>query len=231
MGTFFANSISPIVLNGLVGWYKMDEGSGTTANDSSVYNKPGILTNNPIWTPGLVRGTCLKFDGSTNYVNLPNGMSPIFSKGRFTLSAWVYVNNASTANTIIKNWGETGGTYHWDLSNLKSSIEIVQSTGTALTMIQGTTVLSLNTWYHVVATADGTNYYSYVNGVQDGAKGNYDGTLRTTFIYTKIAVKSSDTGGISATTPNYFNGLIDNLRIYNRALTQQEITLLYQSKS
>jgi hypothetical protein len=76
----------PIIRDGLIGWYKFDEGSGSTANDSSGNGRNGTLVNMAAgaWVAGLVdtAGYALDFDGSNDRINLPAAQTAVFFKSR-----------------------------------------------------------------------------------------------------------------------------------------------------
>ena len=78
--------VSDALLNGLVGWWKFDEGSGTVAYDSSGNGNNGNLTNGPTWTTGKIGGA-LSFDGENDYVDVPSIQS--VNGGGVTFAVWI----------------------------------------------------------------------------------------------------------------------------------------------
>ena len=97
------------ITTGLIGHWKFDEISGTTATDSSGNNNNGTLTNGPTWTTGKINNA-LSFDGTDDYVNAGNPPSLNLTSS-FTLSAWVYSNNMSGDRDIITKVG-SGADYY-----------------------------------------------------------------------------------------------------------------------
>lgn len=215
--------------SGLVGLWSFDgaDVSGTTAYDRSGSGNNGTLTNGPTPTIGKA-GQGMSFDGVNDYAALPNGIASNLSGGKFTLSAWVYPTSASGLNSILKNWGSSNvGAFHFDLTGQKASIYVAQSNSTLIGPSQSASAVPLNEWSHVVAVADGSYIKVYVNGVQSGTPVSYNGTLLTSNQYTNIGAKPGDAGGADGAIPAYFSGKIDEARVYNRALSADEVKALY----
>jgi hypothetical protein len=96
---FIPSAHAQDITTGLVGHWKFDEGSGTTATDSSGNNNTGTLVNGPVWTTGKMGGA-LSFDGSDDYVDVgtvPN-YSPAMSYGTF--SAWIKTDSTTQSYLI-----------------------------------------------------------------------------------------------------------------------------------
>src|SRR3989344_6333653 len=111
------------ITSGLVAHYKFDEGSGTTASDSSGNNNIGTLINNPAWTTGKIGGG-LSFDGVDDYVNISNESAFDFERTNpFSISAWVnYPSGSSDASIVSKmqNGGNFPGyEFSVDVNNLR----------------------------------------------------------------------------------------------------------------
>src|SRR5262249_48260304 len=203
----------------LVAYWKFDEISGTSASDSSGNGNSGTLVNGPVWTAGRI-GNALYFDGINDSVTVPDSNSLDLSSS-FTLSAWV--NPASTftdfRSILVKNYS-----YY-----LYASVAGYCGDGTPLGGFSGatnTTVcqpspLPINTWTHLAVTYNGSTLTFYRNGVA-GATSTVSGTLSPTT--GTLQIGGSQFG-------EYFKGLIDEVRIYNRALTETEIQATYQQES
>ena len=217
---WFANAASPAVAaSGLVAHWKFDEGSGTTVSDSSGNGNTGTLVNGPLWTAGRV-GNALFFDGIDDNVTVPDSNSLDLSSS-FTLSAWV--NPASTftdfRSILVKNYkyylyASVAG-YCGDGSPLGGFSE-----GTDQTVCQPSP-LPINTWTHLAVTYNGSTLTLYRNGVAV-ATSTVSGTLSPTT--GTLQIGASQFG-------EYFKGLIDEVRIYNRALSDTEIQTIYQQDS
>ena len=155
---------------GPVGWWKMDENTGTAVNDSSGKNNTGVLsgTATPTWTSGKF-GSALSFDGSTSYVSAGNDASLQITTA-MTLSAWINLkSNASTNDIIARNGASGNYNYRLYTNSTGKLVMEVSTNGTTLVTATGATTLSINTWYYVSGTYQpSTSLTVYVNGVQDG---------------------------------------------------------------
>lgn len=186
-----------------------------------------------IFIPLYAQGQCsgctpavtLDFDGTNDHVRLPNGMASNFSGGKITVSAWSYLDANSTWATIIKNWGGSiVGAYHLGMNanQRRLSIYITQSNG-AVRSVVAPSLFPLDQWVHTAFVADGSNLILYQNGVAVGST-TYNGTLKTSLPPTFIGVKPNNSGSAADfANPGYWNGKLDEIRIYNRALCQAEI--------
>ncbi|MDP3772567.1 MAG: LamG-like jellyroll fold domain-containing protein [bacterium] len=196
----------PAGTSGLVAGYALNEGGGTTANDISGSNNKGTLANSPTWTAGKNDGG-LSFDGVDDYV--ATALKPSSS---FTWSAWIKVKAFSNYGSIIT---ASGGTYMlMDVAASKAaSFWSPDGLGGATLGISG---LSPNTWYHITFVREGNSitsgYKAYLNGA---LKGQANTGVWSSSDLIRI-------GGRNGTT-QYFTGSLDDVRIYNRALSQSEI--------
>ena len=203
---------------GLVAAYGFTEGTGTTVADLSGHNLTGTIVG-ATWTASGKYGNALSFNGTSSYVDLGNPAA-LQLTGSMTLEAWVKAaaNPPDDGQIIAKSNGSG-----WQL---KTSPDTgpqtfgIQVTGTSGTGAQrySTTVRSLNTWYHIAGVFDAAagTLSTYVNGILD------NGTLRNAVPTVQLdgAVNANigrRTGGF------YFNGVIDEVRIYSRALSQSDI--------
>jgi hypothetical protein len=170
-------------------------------------------------------GNALAFDGTNDFVALPNDLALNFTTGKVSAEAWVYMNNYSNWGGIIENWGNINSGALALLLNSntqKISVSIVQSNGTRVNVF-APNLFPLNTWVHVAFVADGAILHLYLNGVEVGTPANYNGTLKTSFPYTNIGCKPGDTGGSDVNNPGFLNGKLDEVRIWNIARTAAEI--------
>jgi hypothetical protein len=225
MSAFTNNLLQPSLLgNGLVGWWKMDEGQGLTAYDTSGKNKNGTLINSPAWTTGI-KGNCLLFNGTGSCVENTKGIS---ISTIYTVTAWInpadllYVGHeASTYGGAIMASSGGSGDYPLWLTVYGTEIRIASWEGSiTLTPTSGSN-LHVNNWYFISAVGvKGGNTSVYVNGINRLSYTNH-GQLNW--------ANEFCIGDVRLNRNISFNGLIDDVRIYNRALSQQEITLLYNS--
>ena len=220
--------------NGLVGHWKLDDASGTKATDSSGSGNTGTLTNFALsgavsnWINGK-RGGALDFDGTNDYIDA--GTSATLKPADFTFSTWVkydvLTNYMSIASTSADPAGYANG---WVLEGRDSPYVLrLFVAGTAAT---NPTQIQTGVWYHVVSKyVTSTNTKTlYVNGVAGTPVSS--GSTLSYVSDNPFSIGAQRTGPTSA-YPNQtwypFNGQIDESRLYNRALTDAEITTLYNS--
>ena len=226
---------------GLVGYWKFDEGTNTgTILDSSGRNFTGVRHGTgAVWTGATLpnfafdNAFAMQFNRKSDYVDLSGKIvSADLSNGFYTLSAWVYARSLVTWGTIFKNWADAVGTegfVHFGLENATGvlSAYLAQSNGTTVGPAKMSSALPTGEWVHVVAVANGTNVYVYQNGVVGSTSVTYNGTLSVK-TPTAIGAKLNDAAtGISSGTHGAWNGFIDDVRIYNRALSAAEVRNLY----
>src|SRR3989344_4532273 len=216
-------NVSPTkyLTSGLVGYWTMDGNNVNWATgavtDSSGRGNTGTITNMATSTAIGKIGQALNFDGVNDYVNAGNGASLNITDA-ITLSAWVKIIGAQPtyARIIAKSW-----VYYLQIDTNNTAVLGFQD-GQPWIGVLGSRVLSDNTWYHIVGTYDknggATNGRIYINGVLDN-------TLTSTQPIQTVG-SSVLIGAHSGGLPG-FHGLIDDVRIYNRALSQDEIKRLY----
>jgi hypothetical protein len=208
------------VLPGLVAAYGFAAGSGTTTADASGNNLTGTLAGGTTWTTAGKYGNALAFDGTTSYVDLGNPPA-LQLTGSMTWSAWIFATaNPPDDGQIIAKAGDSDG---WQFKTSPDTgphtfgVAVSAST-TAHTQRYSTTSRALNTGYHVTGVYNATaqTLDIYVNGVLDN--GVLSGTVPAAQFNSGQNVNiGRRAGGF------YFQGIIDEVRIYNRALTQTEI--------
>jgi len=216
---------------GLVGWWKMDEGTGTTTADSSGGGNTGTLVAAPTWTTGGKINDALTFNGTSQYVSVPDVASLRLSSA-WTASAWVKVSalpaSGAVAKILTRDDGAGNSSYALSLDNgdiCSSAAWLVSfdDAGGTIHPVCYLTTITTGAWYHLVGTWDGTTLTMYVNGVPTAA--NVPGALPT-----------SNTGGAleianEYTNTWYFNGTVDDVRVYNRTLSASEVRDLYNGIS
>jgi hypothetical protein len=219
----------------LVGWWKFDEGSGTNATDSSGSGNTGMLINGPTWVAGKIGTSALSFDGVNDYVNLGDSSAVNFGSGDFAFLAWVYNNSQNTRNTIFGKDSTTGRQFFIILNS--DNIGTVTVGGMTAGIFSSTTVaagrdlaagsISTNAWHHIVFERVSGVLSIWVDGsVRASTSWNYAGGLENLTLQDTSSI--FQIGGRSYTSyEDYFSGLIDDARIYNRALTTNEITTIY----
>ena len=198
---------------GLVAYWNFNEGSGTTASDSSGNGNTGTIYG-ATRTTGKI-SSALQFSGANQYVR----GNKIVNIPKATVEAWVYITSAPASSKLIAGFvNGLGSTREDKLLHITSGRRIGFTVwdGISDKTIISTSQIPLNTWTHVAGTADGTNARVYVNGVEAGsiAAGNTEADYTVPDIFI---------GGSSASF-GYFSGKIDEVKIYNRSLSASEIT-------
>jgi hypothetical protein len=234
-------------VNGLVGWWKFDETSGTSAADATGNGNTGTLSaSNATWTAGEINNTVSLSNTNTTsggLVNLANPSNFAFEiTNAFTLAAWIFHSNSNTRESDI--FGKQNPASSWqgysfwipasgaDCGN--NCLEATFSTGSAShTVGLLSNTLSANTWHHVVETYDGSSNTSgvkmYIDGVSQTINSGGGAALSTSILVSKPLQIGGDGDGDGTTDKGCctFNGLIDDARVYNRALSAAEVAWLY----
>ncbi len=201
------------IYQGLIGYWKFDEASGSVTYDHSGNNYDGTLYNSPTResSGNCVVGKCLNLDPlQTQYVGLPS----ISISNDITVAAWVYsVNNNQTGFVIAKNPIDT----QWELFYDANTLKWRGGSGAAGGEIS-VSAPSVNNWHFLVVTQSGTGASLYIDGV-----------LAASSTVTAIGNGSGDINIGRSGSGYYFNGKIDDVRIYNRVLSADEVYSLYNS--
>jgi hypothetical protein len=193
----------PDINYGLADWWKFDEPNGLIAYDSAGHSD-GNLIGGPVWTSGKIGGG-LSFDGINDYLNC--GRDPS-NYDNVTVSVWM---KTSTNGVLVSNFYNSNMTWYTLYSR---SIEI--GNYKYVTFKAATTD---GLWHHIVYTKDGTSYVIYVDGSLDQQfTSNGDISWYVPFCIGR---------GITMNGDPWFKGIMDDVRIYNRPLTAEEVALLY----
>ncbi|MFQ6029134.1 MAG: LamG-like jellyroll fold domain-containing protein, partial [Dehalococcoidia bacterium] len=217
---------TPTEATDLVGHWKFDEVSGSNANDSSGNDNHGSLFGNPTWfAPGQVGGA-LDFDGSGDGV-LVNGSESINNMDAFTVSLWFYadtVGQKRQGRIIDKNQAFEARFSAYD-SRIYFDAERWSGNDGKWRFKLGNSLLG--SWHHLVLTYDYSSTNNdpvlYVDGVQASPPEELKAPSGT---------PASDTGvlaiGNRASGNRSFDGRLDDVKLFNRALVPAEVTSLYQ---
>lgn len=206
-----SNTIPP-PSTGLVAAYAFNEGSGTVTSDRSGNGNTGTLSG-ATWTTAGHAGAALSFNGTTNRVNVNNSASLGLTSG-MTLEAWVYPTALSSWRTVILKEGSGGLVFAlYAHDNVPTPAAYVRVGGVDV-RVAGLSPLPLNTWTHLATTYDGTTLRLYVNGGQVGSQAA-SGAIQVSTGLLRL--------GGNAVWGEWLAGRIDDVRIYNRALTAAEI--------
>ncbi|TKJ37662.1 MAG: hypothetical protein CEE38_06210 [Planctomycetes bacterium B3_Pla] len=197
----------------LVAHWKLDEGSGNTVYDSGTSGNDGTFEGDPQWVAGYYGGA-LEFDGTDDNIDCGNDDSFNITD-EITLSAWINMaRRPNVDNWYTIPWKENAYSmylYGADNTVTTLSADFWLDTGRADIWDGPDIDIPPNDWTHIAVTFNGTDFEFYVNGEHDYTQ-NAPGTIEISAINFLFTQAGSN-----------FAGLIDDVRLYNRALTQAEI--------
>ena len=212
---------SPYLLpgkRGLVGYWKFDEGSGSYAYDSAGSNT-GTLTSGPTWTTsGRVNSAAL-FDGVNDYINVPDSTSLNFSTGPFTAYGW-FKSKFQTGAGFISKGASFNSNAGWSMSYASSPQALYLLVGNGTAHIEYYTGLSdISDWRMVGIMRDASNKIYYINnGVLTDTGSVLPGNVNSAV---PLKLGKSDYNGAT------INGSIDEVKVFNRALSAAEVSEEY----
>jgi hypothetical protein len=219
-----------------VAHWKLDDDSGTSAKDSSGSGNTGTLTNGPTWTPGKV-GSSLNFDGTDDYVNFGtlgnfgigrgSGLSTSFwvkqDRNDQPLSVFGEMDNASTGRnglTVRLNMAPNTSTL---AGSIRVGLVSDEVTPKVLSGATNANSVAVGVWTHIAIAVqpDSNKIFIYVNGVPQAV--TYD-RQETPAIFANFAnFMSLGADNSAGTLGRYFDGQIDDVRVYNYARSQKKI--------
>ncbi|WAK00552.1 LamG-like jellyroll fold domain-containing protein [Methylobacter sp. YRD-M1] len=202
--------------NGLVAAYGFEEASGNTVADASGKGNHGTIREAVRIAKGRY-GQALQFDGVNDWVTVKDSPSLDLSTS-MTLEAWVYPQSQTGEKALIMKEQSGGAVY--GLLNANANVPAAGIYDGQYHVLSGSNPLPANQWTHLVVTYDGQYGRLYMNGVEV-AKGAEKSLIQPSNGELRI--------GGNSTWGAYFKGLIDEVRIYNRALTAAEVQ--YNSKT
>ncbi len=203
----------------LVGYWKFDEGFGTTTNDISGYGNVGNIIG-ATWTTGRF-GNGLSFDGSDDYVSVPTSPSLNFQNGSsLTIALWYYSDNITERQDLIQKgwwWNQNGFDFEQSVNNdgflsFRACIGNIDRTDHNIINLTDFN----QKWIHVAVVINSTKVIFYINGFNVKTEDWPGG-------YCAVSNSNIGIGG----THYYFNGIIDEVRIWNHSLTVDEIKACY----
>ena len=203
----------------IVGGLFTGDGIAETATDSSGNNNVGVLYNGPSWQPfgGQVDGA-LEFDGIDDYVTIAESSDFKFGTGDFSMGAWVKTS-ATTKSYIIDNYHGTVGEVGCQMVMNADGTVYFEVHGGTLLQITSTVTINDGAWHHVFGSADRDSSMNlYIDGASAATGGtNSDKIDNSNPVLIGVNTWRSDPLG------NFFGGIIDDVRIYNRALDANDI--------
>ncbi len=218
--TFTGNIIIKVtaLTDGVVAHWRFDKNSGNIAWDCSGNNRSGTISN-AAWTDGII-GKALHFNGSSSKIEFGRGPS-LSGKTDFSVSAWIKTSAHSTGIIIQQRNGGWNGEYQFKV-NSDGTVNFFLYGGGTQFDFHTTKKVNDNQWHNVVAVRKSGNGYIYIDGGSPAATAS--GTARN--------LSSSISVGIGADIRDnnqHFNGVIDDVALWSRALVVQEVQKIYNN--
>ncbi len=210
------------ITSNLQGHWKFDETSGTNANDETASGYDGTLYGNPTWQgTGGKDGGALDFDGTDDevYLDVVTPNTNLEIDGDLTVAAWVKtsISNANGAVLFLQDTGSVNNNYNLGLTSGAPYLD--HGNGSTGEKFTATGTINDDTWHHVAAVTDYPNLYIYIDGVPDSGSPH---TMTLDIVNVNSAAFKMSTNGSTWA----YEGLLDDMRVYNRALTAGDINAL-----
>jgi hypothetical protein len=204
----------------LVGYWSMDEGSGVVVNDTSGKGNNGTTVNSPTWTKGKY-GNALNLKGNSHII--VNNSPSVNISGAITFSAWIKVNSINKYGQIIFKGGADvySGVYSMRIDSANTLTVRLSQGSSIISATTGKQITSAGEWYNVVFVYDGiSQLFIYVNGAPVSfSGGNFSGPINTSA--KPLLIGQREVGDMA------FDGIIDDVQLFDRALSPNEVALLY----
>ncbi len=234
-------SVEDSLSQGMRGYWKLDDGSGSNATDSSGNANTLAMTGSPGWVTGNIGPYALDFSGSGQYLSVADPASGVLdnfsgvSRSYFTIAGWFNRDTSNTEDTIVAKANSTSGDGYdvWiDAATDKLNFQVNDSGDADATHSASVTTFTTTGWHHfAVLFAEALDFYPmiYIDGHLD-----CDGTSScgdTGFIH---YIDSVDTNlafriGAESDGGNPFDGKLDDIRVYGNALSAEEVKKLYNT--
>jgi hypothetical protein len=210
---FTALSFAKIDPKTVAGIWLFDEGSGNIAKDTSGNKNDGKLMGDPKWVNGKF-GKALQFDSKVpNFVEIPDSDS--LNVIKLTFSAWIRLVNPVGENVILMKQNA----YFWVLGadqTVQSNLFLAGAWG-AVPRYTAKTKIIVDTWTHIAYTYDGLKARFYLNGAFDGEVATPGGNVGVSTSALRIGERIDPTAG------NSFDGVIDDIMIFNDVQSEADI--------
>jgi hypothetical protein len=205
------------ISSGLLARWRFDESFGSTARDDVLGNDGALVSfsASPPWTAGRV-DNALVFDGIDDHVSVAPTLS---SRQSYTIMAWVNLVDNGMSRSIYSEGTSTGWeNFIWfyvrGTANPANHLEL-RVWDEEISAITSATAIDANEWVHAAVTKDGTSYTVLVNGRLENTR---------TLTRTPIGIDRATVGALGRTVTTFFgSGLLDDVRIYDRALEPSEV--------
>ncbi len=213
---------------GLISHWKLDETSGSSISDSSGLNNTGTFSGGVVRAAGRVGTGAITLNGSTGYIDIANSPSLNISGNQVSILAWINFQSTNASQVIVSKPSSSSSNsspfasyaLRLNYSGGSHTPAFRLAIGGAVIDLASSTALTAGQWYLVGAVYNGSQMSLYINGTLSGTKAQ-TGSLNTY----ATAVRIGANGGMSED----FKGTLDDIRIYNTAITAGEISALYQN--
>jgi len=197
----------------LVGWWTLNDGSGNVAYDTSGNGNDGTLQGGPSWVAGKISGA-LQFDGADDQVDCGNDPS-LDITGEITIAAWVYPTGPGSSDypRIVDKSDGTGGADPGYKLYLRSAENFLVTLSAGGAYPNSSSSADLNAWNYVVFITDGTQRKLFLNGAWQ----RWDESSLPVSSSNPLFLGNSPAGN------RHFEGVLDEVRVYSRALAEDEI--------
>ena len=211
------------LLTGLMGYWRMDEASGTTMADAHTTGVDGTITSVTLHQTGVIN-YAYRFNGSSANVSLGNNCQPTSA---LSISLWFNTADVTNEQQLIGNlYYIAGGWAGYRISIAADGhINFVIGTGTSTMLDKSTPTTGLDdgAWHHVVCTWNGSNAYIYIDNNKSSAS----------VMSTPAAYGSGSTlrlGSNAGASGMFYGGLMDEVGIWNKGLTDAEVSILFSKR-
>jgi hypothetical protein len=222
-GSVIKGDVWSFTTGSLVSLWKLDEASGNIAKDSAA-NNDGTLVGDPQWKPSAGKiGGALEFDGDGDFVKI-GSESDFDMTGQITISAWIKVNQFDKEWQAVIAKGDS--TWRIQRNQNEDSLEFACSglkipSGAPWGNLYGKRGVNDGQWHHIAGIYDGSKMYLIIDGELDSSQ-PASGRINTNNEPVYIGENSENTG-------RFWNGLIDDVRVYNYALRKVDVDEIYNN--
>lgn len=203
-------------LYGFVGHWKLNQTSGASVTDSSLAATNGAVNGTTNWSTDCAGTKVLDFDGSSNYVSVPNA-THLQPTAAITIAAWIEGDTwgaGGSVDAIMRKGEADPNNFQLAVADGKVALYLDDSDTVG---IRGNTVLAAGQWYHVAAVWNGATVKIFVNGVLDNTPAARTGTIGAD---TRALYIGGHPGA------DQFDGMIRDVRLYNRAINDADVQKL-----
>jgi hypothetical protein len=221
---FIGISLTQSALSAVVSIWLMNENKGNVIKDATgAHKQDGTFIGGVKWEPKGKFGSAVSFDGATGHIEIPDPNNRLTPKN-ITLMSWVKMEDISGLRSILEqyDWAGAFGTHAFRTSDGQLQLWVIW--GAAGDNILGGKIKA-SEWTHVAGTYDGENIRVYVNGKMEAEKKGAKKDLAVSSKTLSIGVRgdSKDT--------QWLKGLVDEVAIFDTALSEKEITAIVNSKT